>query len=352
MAKYIKDSEFRELKKHPVSGIYYVRKKLKGKKPLEESTGFKDRTRARKRALEILAEYMSGQAPLPDSDPTFREIAQKVLALKATKSKATQDLARNRLIKHLGPYFDHMRIKSINENTWAQYVVDQQSKSDRTLADDAKLMMAVMRYSFDQRILDRKIKIKNPDPPNEEGRAYTESEIFSLLANSSTDDMRLQIQIGITMGMRHGEIAHLRWAWIDLEKGIIKLPSEETKTRRGRIVPINKAVWNELSNRAKVSQSPCVFPSTKDPSQPIPDFDSQWQRTWKRAGVDGVFHWTRHTCISDMAARGIPESTIKKIVGCSARTMAKVYVHLKDDLAVRAVNGNYLSQLGNGGENG
>jgi integrase len=343
MPKFIRDAELRELQKDSRTGIYFVRKKLKNKPELLKSTGFKDRTRARRVALEILAKYVADQPAKKEDNPTFREIAQKVLALKSAKSPATQALAKNRLEKHLGPYFNHMKVADITENTWEQYIVDQLAIKKRTLADDAKLMMACMKYSFNENLLKRKVRIRNPDPPNEEGRAYTESEIFSLLSNSSTPDMRLQIQIGLTMGMRHGEIAHLRWAWIDLEKAVIKLPPEETKTRRGRVVQINSEVLKELKIRKEVSTSPCVFPSIKNPLEPIPDFDSQWQRTWKRAEVDGVFHWTRHTCISNMAAAGVPESTIKKITGCSQRTLNKVYIHLKSDVAQDAVN------LGHGG---
>lgn len=349
MPKFIRDAELRELQKDSRTGIYFVRKKLKNKPELLKSTGFKDRTRARRVALEILAKYVADQPPKKEDNPTFREIAQKVLALKADKSKATKDLAKNRLEKHLGPYFNHLKIAEINENTWAQYIVESKSTSNRTFADDAKLMMAVMKYSFNEGLLKRKVRITNPDPPNQEGRVYSAEEIFRLLSAASTQDMRLQIQIGITMGMRHGEIAHLRWAWIDFNRAVIMLPPEETKTRRGRVVPIHFEVLKELKDRKSVSESPCVFPSKTNPLEPIPDFDSQWQRTWKRAGVDGVFHWTRHTCISNLANKGTPESIIKKIVGCSARTMAKVYLHVNDDVAALAVNGMDLCELGHGG---
>lgn len=338
MPKFIKDSELRELQKDSRTGMYFVRKKLKGKQELLKSTGYKDRTRARRRALELLAEYMASIAPTPGSNPTFREIAQKVLALKATKAPATQALARNRIEKHLGPYFNHMRISDINENTWDQYIVDQQKLSPRTLADDAKLMMAIMKYSFNEGLLKRKVRIRNPDPPNEEGRAYTEEECTKLLESATTDNMKLQIKIGLTMGMRHGEIAHLRWEWIDWRQSVIKLPPEETKTRRGRLVPINSEVKIDLRLKLLSKNSPCVFPSQKNPMQPIPDFDSQWQRTWKRAGVEGRFHWTRHTCITNMLSAGVPESVVKKITGCSERTMRKVYLHLKNDVAMDAVN--------------
>jgi integrase len=233
-----------------------------------------------------------------------------------------------------------MPISKINENTWEQYITDQQTQSSRTLADDAKLMMAVMKYAFNERFIDRKVRIRNPDPPTEEGRAYTDEEIFRLLGAASTDHMRLQIMIGWKMGMRHGEIAGLMWAWVDFKDGRIRLPAEITKTRRGRVVPLNAEVAGLLASRLKsqAPKSPFVFPSAESPDKPIPDFDSQWQRTWQRAGVEGRFHFLRHTCISNMAANGIPESTIRGIVGCSERTMRKVYMHLKDDLAGKAVN--------------
>lgn len=337
MPKLIPDPELRELQRDPRTKIYYVRKRAKSKEPLLKSTGTRDRTRARKIALDVLARYLA-DTPIVATSPIFRDIAEKVLALKANKSQATRDLATNRIRLHLMPYFGYMQISKITENTWEEYITKVQTESDRTLADDAKLMMSVMKYAFNERYLERKVRIRNPDRPNEEGRAYTEEEIYTLLQNSSTEEMRLQILIGWSMGLRHGEIAALRWAWIHFDTNRIQLPPEVTKTRRGRSVPLNDEVRRELIERRRTLEGPCVFPSQNDPSKPIPDFDSQWQRTWTRSGLDGVFHWLRHTCISNMAASGIPESTIKKIVGCSDRTMRKVYIHLRDDLADRAVN--------------
>jgi integrase len=345
MTKFIRDPELREMKKDSRTGIYYVRKKLKGKKELLESTGERDRSKARKIALSKLAVYMAGE-PIVVTNPTIRDIADKVYGLKAGKSKATRELAHNRLFKHICPKLGHIPVRSFTENTWENYIIEE-AKSGRTLADDAKLMMAVMKYAFLERLIERKIRIRNPDPETEEGIAYTEEQILMLFRAATTANMRLQIMIAYTMGMRHGEIAALRWEWIDWDKNVIKLPAEITKTRRGRVVPVSKKARDLLSSAQ--ATSPVVFPSRQNPLEPIPDFDSQWQRTWKRAGVPGRFHFLRHTCISNMAASGIPESTIRKIVGCSEKTMRKVYLHLKDDLASRAVNLGTTGNLGHAG---
>lgn len=335
MPKFIPDSELHELQKDTRTNIYHVRKRLVGKPELLKSTGTRDRTKARRIAMQLLAEYWSTEKPI-SKKPTFKEIADKVYALKSTKSKATKELAHNRLYKHLCPYFGYMVIDKITENTWEEYIKDELSAKDRTLNDDAKLMKSVMFYAFNERLIDRRVKIRNPDPPNEEGRAYTEDEFLKLMSAASTPEMELQIEIGYTMGMRHGEIASLRWEWINFDRKTISIPKEITKTRRGRVVPINEEVIDHLVSFCE--ESGPVFPSKKDPSKSIPDFDSQWQRTWRRAGIKGRFHWLRHTCISNMASKGVPESTIKKIVGCSERTMRRVYLHLKDDVAASAVN--------------
>lgn len=337
MPKFIRDPELRELQKDPRTGKYYVRKRVKGKPALLKATGTRDRTKARKIALQTLAIYLAEQT-VTTITSTFREIAEKVLALKENKSKATRDLAANRIRKHLTPYFGHMVISTITENTWEAYITKVQTESTRTLADDAKLMMAVMKYAFNEKLLERKVRIRNPDPPNEEGRAYSPDEIARLIEFASTDTMKLQIMISYKMGMRHGEIAALRWDWIDFDAKVIKLPPTITKTRRGRPVPLNDMVRSDLLKRRVEITGDHVFPSQKDPCKPVPDFDSQWQRTWARANIGGRFHWLRHTCISNMASAGVPESTIKKIVGCSERTMRRVYIHLKDDVASNAVN--------------
>jgi integrase len=64
-------------------------------------------------------------------------------------------------------------------------------------------------------------------------------EEFQRLLEALPSSLHLVIIMAYYTGMRRGEIFNLRWGQIDLSKGLIRLEGVDTKTQRGRLVPLN-----------------------------------------------------------------------------------------------------------------
>jgi integrase len=78
-------------------------------------------------------------------------------------------------------------------------------------------------------------------------------EEFQRLLEALPLSLHLAIIIAYYTGMRRGEILNLRWHQIDLSKGLIRLEGVDTKTQKGRLVPLNATLTALLKD---VMQSP------------------------------------------------------------------------------------------------
>jgi integrase len=144
------------------------------------------------------------------------------------------------------------------------------------------------------------------------------------------------------MGMRISEILHLAKAEVNLKRLEIDLNAKRVKTRKRRQVeiPIADDVLPLLQSAYHESEGLYIFPATFHhvPGQPIdwnqPQDDNSyvWRKVKAAAGVECRFHDLRHTAITNMVVRGMPETSIRQICGVEEDTMRRIYAHLKKEL--------------------
>jgi integrase len=156
-------------------------------------------------------------------------------------------------------------------------------------------------------------------------RFLSREEIDRLLVACSAESPTLcaGVLLALTTGMRHGEIAGLTWADVDLGRNLIVLQDTKTGDRRG--VPLasrTKAALLALPLRTGV-----IFLGAgggeRDP------FQGPWRRVLPAAGIrDFRFHDLRHTAASYMAMNGRTEREIAELLGHRTLAMVKRYSHL------------------------
>ena len=66
-----------------------------------------------------------------------------------------------------------------------------------------------------------------------------------------------------------------------------------------------------------------------DPTKPITSLKTAWRNAKKRAGVEGRWHDTRHTLITELAESGAGDQTIMDIAGHVSRQMLSRYSHIR-----------------------
>ena len=143
---------------------------------------------------------------------------------------------------------------------------------------------------------------------------FTEDQMEKIV-NASPDWLRPMILTAYYTGLREGELLSLKWDWIDLDDGIIYLPSTKTlkdPTGRGQKVVMQRELIDLFKSLPKRSE--WVF------CQPDGDPFKQWHiyKPFKEAlrsiGIDTKrFSWKelRHTTASLMHRKGVPALAIK-----------------------------------------
>ena len=126
-------------------------------------------------------------------------------------------------------------------------------------------------------------------------------------------------------GCRSGEIRNLKWD----EVGVNTLDLGDSKTGPRRVYLNSEACV--IIKRQPRTDSPHVFPSPMNPSQPFPEFLSLWRLVRRRTGIEDVrLHDLRHNFASWAVMRGVPLPTVARLLGHRQVSMTLRYAHVHD----------------------
>jgi integrase len=132
-------------------------------------------------------------------------------------------------------------------------------------------------------------------------------------------------------GCRLREILHLKWEFVDIERGLLFLP--DSKTGRKTVI-LNAPA---LAVLAGVDRIGSYLVPGDDPHKPRADIKRPWRAVSKRAGLDGVrLHDLRHTYASFGAGGGLGLPIIGKLLGHAQLSTTQRYAHLDADPLRRA----------------
>ena len=178
-----------------------------------------------------------------------------------------------------------------------------------------------------------------------ERRALTDEEVDALLANS-TDEMHLMIRLGISTGLRLGDIVNLRWTSVDMERREIAI-KRTRKTGAPIVLPMVAELYNELLEPSRHAVNEWVLPHTH--KRAMTEVSHSSARVFRNAGIEmrptladgsrpktptASFHSLRHTFVTRLMRRGISPALIQAAVGHSTMLMTEHYTHISStDLA-------------------
>jgi integrase len=313
----------------------------KGGRTLQKSLDTENVMEARlKRDVEVAA-FMNSKEPNWKGKKLCAEYFDQWLETKKQKAETTQTSMRIQWEKHLKPYFGHMAVEDITETLWMRYVDEKRKeKPNRKFFNDRKYFSMFFNWCFREGFIDRRPHLPDVDGELEGGHAYSDDEIQRLMEAAPTANLKLQIQMALTMGMRKWEILNLEWSQIDFIKGTIYLPAHKTKIRKARTFPISQATLTELHSRAQNSSSPFVFPNPRDPSKSVgrDGNASAWETCKAGAGIKGKFHWLRHTFLTRAFKTNTPPALICAFAGLSMDVAQRTYLHFNHE-DMKAISG-------------
>lgn len=317
---------FQNLYVQPTSGIYYFRMFRKGKGRIERSLGTSVLTKAKLNAERLRAQFLN--EPIESKERRLIEDEWKsFLALQQTKSKGTYASMETQGRLHLLPFFGEFFSHEINESIWERYVAHSYKHTPgRKVFNDWKYFTMLMHHLQREGKITRVPRFRNPDPEVKAGRAYSDEEIAALLA-STDENLKLQILMAVTMGMRKSEILLLTWDRVDMIKRTIHLRAEDTKIRKSRTFGISDAVYERFTSLYNAQEIGPVFPSPIDATKPMRGHKHSWETCRKRAKVKGRFHDCRHTFLTKAFKHSTNPALICNYAGLSLEEAQKTYLH-------------------------
>ena len=138
------------------------------------------------------------------------------------------------------------------------------------------------------------------------------------------------LRLLIFTGARLREILHLKWDYVDFERGLLMLPT--SKTGKKTIV-LNAPALAVLTGLPRIGAYVVAGTSGgEEDERPRSDLKRPWKAVSKRAGLTGVrIHDLRHTHASVGASAGLGLPIIGKLLGHTQSTTTQRYAHLDND---------------------
>ncbi|AUA59844.1 site-specific integrase [Achromobacter spanius] len=161
------------------------------------------------------------------------------------------------------------------------------------------------------------------------------------------------IQLALHTGCRRNELLRLRLQRVRTEEGLITLESEDTKTKKHRIIPLNAPALEALDTMAAwraehCPTSPWVFPSPRDHTKPLGTVQKGFRTVCTKANIEDFrIHDLRHTCASWLVMAGVPLLVVRDLLGHSSIEMTERYAHLAPNQvhdAMRRLEDAWLQQ--------
>jgi len=152
-----------------------------------------------------------------------------------------------------------------------------------------------------------------------------------------SEQLYLIVVLALSTGARRGEILSLTWQQVSFKRQQITLT--ETKNGEIRAIPLTGHALDLVGEIAKVRRidSDLVFPSHKNPNQPI-EITNVFTRAVVRAEIDDFrFHDLRHSAASYLAMNGASLAEIAAVLGHKTLSMVQRYSHISESHTNRIV---------------
>jgi integrase len=200
----------------------------------------------------------------------------------------------------------------------------------QTIVHYLKFLRHVLRWAIGRGVVDRSPFASVKLPTVRAGKTrFLSIEEEAQLCKAIGRPYDAWIRLAILTGLRKSEQFGLRWADIDLERGLITLP--DTKSGKVQYVHLMEEAQAILSSLIPGNMSVWVFPSENPETHLDPDnfYGRVYMPALMNAKLTGVtWHTLRHTFASRLAMNGQGPSTIAALLRHSGTDLVARYAHL------------------------
>ena len=338
---------------------FYLYRRVNGRPQRIRLGGFPELTveQARKEAAKINGDIARGtdpqerkrrlrrQATLGD---VFDHYVKSHLELHSTANSLREDVRR--FEKHLASWRTR-RLDSIR----TEEVAALHARLGRKARVEANRVLGLLQRTINH--ARRQLGITKPNPCDpirkfkERSRdrfldAAELRRLFEALAEEPNQHLRDYLLVALLTGARKSNVANMRWTDTDLDRGVWRIPNDESKNKEPMIVILPDGAVDLLRQR-DVRHPEYVF---RDRSGKLPGLQRGWRRIRERAGISDLhLHDLRRTLGSWQAAFGASLPIIGKSLGHKTPQATAVYARLNLDPVRESVQTATKAMLEAGG---
>ena len=161
---------------------------------------------------------------------------------------------------------------------------------------------------------------------------------YSELPARKRDHLRPIVLLAMNTGMRRGELFHLRWNDVDLERALLTIRGEDAKSGATRYIPLNAESQEVLIDWRPLDIDPndLLFPGRS--GSRLDNINSAWRSLMKLAEITAFrFHDLRHHFASRLVQEGVNLNTVRELLGHRDISMTLKYAHLAPKHTAAAV---------------
>ncbi len=311
----------------------------------------KEEARAYLAELRIAAKQGKLEELLKPNKPKdiFGDYARAVLDSAEWKSK--RSAGRNEIsFQHLKLEFKTCRLIDIKPGAVRRYVtrrIQEDGASPATANRELSFLKSILFAAEADEIIPanpirgRRVK-KQPENNHREkiilGLNLSDEKIRALV-EAAADYLQPILKIALTTGMRRDEILNMKWRDVDLQLGTIRIPAENAKSKRERMVPLDPDMCIDLDSLPRKSEYIFLNPETGTRIKDVRGcFNAACGAaeivTGRKEGL--VFHDLRHLAAYHLV-KVTDIVTASKILGHASLDMTLRYVHPTDTDKYEAV---------------
>ena len=279
----------------------------------------------------------------------------------STKKQSTIATDRGRIARHIKPLLGDKLVRDLKRADVERFMIDVANGKTATVEKTGPRGKAVVRggkgtasrtvgllgaiLAF---AVQREIRPDNPvrgvkrfrsrscDRFLSETELARLGQVLSEAENTGVNRFAIAaIRLLILTGCRKNEILSLQWTWVDLERGVLRLPDSKTGEKT---VYLGGAAVDLLQRLDRRASCPYVFPSDRGDGH-FTALQGIWIDLRAKADLSDVrLHDLRHSFASFAAAKGTSLLIIGKLLGHKNSSTTARYAHFADDPLRRAAD--------------
>jgi len=273
--------------------------------------------------------------PKPARD-TFGDYARTLLD--SAEWKAKRSASRNELsLKYLNRAFKDTRLAEISPGLVRKYITErtEAGMSPATINRELSLLKSILYAAeYDGIIPSNPIRgrrVKRLEENNSREKMILAmnltDEDLRRLVDAAKPHLKPILMLALITGMRKTEILRMKWKDVDLRLGTIRIPAENSKSKRERFIPIDANLVAELDLIERKSDYVFFNPET---GKNIMEIKRAFKTALRAAGIEGLhFHDLRHLAAYRLV-KVTDIVTASKILGHGSIEMTMRYVHPTD----------------------